>query len=116
MHIAFPFKLDRLGLAVTAGEMEYVEGLIEQILFTRPGERVNQPEFGCGVQALVFGPVTFELATAIRARIEAAMQRWLSVPLHVEATEVDQQDSTLTIHITYVLTATGERRSRTYRL
>ena len=33
-----------------------LRGKIIQVLFTAPGERVNQPEFGCGLFNLVFDP------------------------------------------------------------
>jgi uncharacterized protein len=116
VHLAFPFSVDAAGFVSEATAAEHVEQMIEQILFTRPGERVNLPEFGCGVQALVFGPVSQELATALRARIEAALQRWLHPYVQIQTVEVASQGGRLTILVGFALTPTGERRSRTYVL
>jgi uncharacterized protein len=116
MHLAFPFSVDNAGFPAEATTAEHVEQMIEQILFTRPGERVNLPEFGCGVQALIFGPMSVELATALRARVEASIQRWMPAIVQLGSTEIAQDGSTLTLTIIYTLTATGERRARVFRL
>ena len=116
MYIAFPFQIDSLGFAAEAGYASHVEQMVEQILFTRPGERPNLPEFGCGIQAMIFGPASPKLAAAVRARIEASIQRWIPGVLQLEAVEVLQEDSTLEIHLRYMLLRSGERQYRVFRL
>ena len=116
MNVTFPFQIDPLGFVAEASYADHIEQMIEQILFTRPGERVNLPEFGCGVQSLVFGSTSPELAVAVRSRIEASIQKWLPGVVQVEAVDISHTDSTLEIQLRYALTRTAERRTARFRL
>ena len=51
--------------------------MIEQVLFTMPGERVNRPDFGSGVMQLVFAPASDEMATAAEFLVRGNLQQWL---------------------------------------
>lgn len=116
MNLTFPFQIDPLGFVAEASYEAHIEQMLVQILFTRPGERVNLPEFGCGVQSLVFGSTSPELAAAVRSRIEAAIQKWLPGVVQVEAVELTHADATLAIELRYALTKTAERRVARFRL
>ena len=63
--------------------------LIEQVLFTAPGERVNRPEFGCGLKQLVFAPASDALAAATEQLVHGALIRWLDPVISVEKVAVD---------------------------
>ena len=52
----FPYHVDGTGRSATTGAADHVRDLIEQVLFTAPGERVMRPDFGSGLLALVFEP------------------------------------------------------------
>ncbi|MGH2538023.1 MAG: GPW/gp25 family protein [Candidatus Promineifilaceae bacterium] len=108
--IAFPFKVDGRGRAATAGSEAHVRQLIEQLLFTAPGERVNRPEFGAGVMQLVFAPNSPELATATEYMIQSALQRYLGEVIQPEAVRVESDDARLTITVRYLLRRSQERR------
>jgi Baseplate wedge protein gp25 len=62
--------------------------MIEQILFTDLGERVNRPTFGSGINQLVFAPNSNELAAATQLLVQGALQQWLADLIHVESVAV----------------------------
>lgn len=107
--VDFPFHVDGRGRTASTGYADHVRDMIEQLLFTTPGERVNRPDFGCGLLDLVFGPNSPELAAALQVAVAAALQRWLGDVISVEALEVTAEDTTLRVTARYLLIATGER-------
>jgi phage baseplate assembly protein W len=110
MDIDHPFHLDVRRRTALAAEEDHVRDLIEQVLFTNPGERVNRPGFGAGVDQLVFGPNGPEVAGAVRALIQGALQQWLADRIRVEAVDVESDDATLRITVRYSLLRNLERR------
>ena len=52
---------------------DYVRQLVEQVLFTSPGERVNLPDFGSGLLQLPFAPNSLEMAAATQFTVQAAL-------------------------------------------
>lgn len=109
-QIAFPLHFDDLGRTAGAGESDHVRQMIEQLLFTAAGERVNRPDFGGGVLQAVFGANSPELAAAMQFTIRAALQRWLGEAIEVQALDVTAEDAALTIVVGYVLRRTGDKR------
>lgn len=114
MNIDYPFHFDRLGHTATTGFDDHVRDMIEQLLFTNPGERVNRPDFGSGLLQLVFAPNSPELAAALQFTVQAALQRWLGDVIDVQLLEVTSEDSTLRIVVQYVVRRTGEARTETF--
>ncbi|MFD7988163.1 GPW/gp25 family protein [Kitasatospora indigofera] len=110
MHIGFPYTVDARGRTATADHADHVRDMVEQVLFTAPGERVNRPDFGCGLLDLVFAQNGPELAAAVEMTAQAALQRWLGDLLTVESLTVRAEESALAVSVNYVLTATGESR------
>jgi phage baseplate assembly protein W len=110
MDIAFPFRIDGRGRTADATYEEHVRQMIEQLLFTAPGERVNRPDFGTGVMQLVFAPNSEELATATEFMIKGALQQWLGAVIKVATVAVESQASSLTISIEYVIRRNQQRR------
>ncbi|WP_328959521.1 GPW/gp25 family protein [Kitasatospora purpeofusca] len=110
MHIGFPYTVDARGRTATTDHADHVRDMVEQVLFTTPGERVNRPDFGCGLLDLVFAQNGPELAAAVEMTAQAALQRWLGDLLTVESLTVRPDESTLVVTVNYVLTATGESR------
>lgn len=110
-HLAFPLRLDARGRTALAEE-DYLRGLVEQVLFTRPGERVNRPEFGSGVDRLVFAPTDDALARSSEALIHGALQQWLGELVRVERVEVTSRDSTVDVLVEYVPLYAGSADER----
>jgi phage baseplate assembly protein W len=74
----FPYRIGPDGRTAGAAREAHIRGLIEQVLFTRQGERPMRPDFGAGVHELVFAENAPELAAAVQHMVQAALQRWLS--------------------------------------
>jgi phage baseplate assembly protein W len=117
MDIDFPYHFDGRGRTATlsnASYGEHVRDMIEQLLLTNTGERVNRPDFGGGLLNLVFAPNSPELATAVEFTLQGNLQRWLGDVIDVSRLEVTSEDSVLRVEIDYVVRATGESRSDTF--
>ena len=67
------------------GPDDHLRDLIEQVLFTSPGERVMRPDFGSGLLGLVFEPGGTELAATTQHLVQGALQRELGHLISVEA-------------------------------
>jgi len=110
MDIAYPFRIDGRGRTADADRDEHIRQMIEQVLFTSPGERVNRPTFGTGLQQLVFAPNSAELATATEFVVQAALQEWLGEVIQVEAVKVESREATLEITVQYLVRRTQQRQ------
>ncbi len=114
MNIDFPFHFDERGRTASCDDAAHVRGMLEQLLFTNPGERVNRPEFGSGLLQLVFAPNSPELAAALQFTTRAAIQQWLGDVLDLQALEVVAEDSTLRVLVRYALRRTGDVHTDTF--
>ena len=108
MHIGYPFRIDGSGRTATESYQDHIRDLIEQVLFTTPGDRVNRPDFGTGLKQLVFGAANDEMVAATRVLIQGSLQQWLSDLIEVEGVEVESQEGSLYITVRYTV-----RRSQT---
>jgi len=113
-HLDFPFSFDARGRAATTGTDDHVRDMIHQVLFTNPGERVNRPDFGCGLLRLVFAPNSAILATATQFTILAALQRWLADVVHVEQVKVAGRDAEFHVDVVYTRLTDGTRREERF--
>ena len=111
--IAFPVQVGKNGRIATADYPSHVRDMVEQLLFTVPGERVEQPDLGCGLADLVFTPNSPELASAVQAATLGALQRWLGDVITVSALSVTAADATLAVTLTYQIAATGQQVTET---
>jgi phage baseplate assembly protein W len=114
--LAVPFAIDARGRSATATDDQHLRDMIMLVLFTAPGERVNRPEFGCGVAQLVFAPNSDALAATTEQLVHGALIRWLDPVIIVRAVQVTSDDATLTIAVTYSPRATGEIRQDLFRV
>ena len=105
----YPFHFDGSGRTAMTGKAGHVRDLIEQVLFTAPGERVNRPTFGSGLMQLVFAPNSDALAAATQVSVHAALQQWLGDILMVEGVEVRREDAALHVNVRYLLRQTQEQ-------
>lgn len=110
----FPFHFDHRGRTAQTSGDAHIRNLIEQFLFTNTGERVNRPDFGSGLLQLVFAPNSPELAATLRFTVQAGLQRWLGDLIEVQGLEVTTEESTLRLHLQYLVVRTGEVRLDTF--
>ena len=112
MNLAFPYSFDATGhTALAASVARHVEDMIELILFTSPGERVNRPTFGCGIMQLIFAGNSDSLAAAQQQVIQCSLLQWMSDLIQVNAVYVMAEDSTLQIDITYTIIQTQQQQT-----
>jgi phage baseplate assembly protein W len=110
MNVAFPYHFDSGGRTSDAVEEQHIRELIEQLLFTAPGERVNRPTFGSGLLQLVFAANSPELAAATQLLVQGALQQWLGELIQVEAVDVTAEEATLYVQVRYLIRRTQQRR------
>jgi uncharacterized protein len=114
VNIAFPLQIDRAGRTATASDDDHVRQMIEQLLFTRLGERVMQPTLGCSLLQLVFEPSSPEIAAVVQMTVQASLQQWLGDVIRVDSVTVSAADAVLTITVAYVVLATGSAQQATF--
>jgi phage baseplate assembly protein W len=107
MNIDYPYQIGSRGRTATTDYDEHVRDMIEQLLFTEHGERVNRPDFGSGAMQLVFAPNSPELAATVQFTLQAALQAWLGDVIDLQSLTVTADDSQLEIDLNYVVRATG---------
>ena len=112
--VDFPYHVDGRGRTATANADDHLRDLIEQVLFTAPGERVMRPDFGSGLLGLVFEPGGPELVATTQHLVQGGLQQELGGLIAVESVEVSQDDGTLTVSVTYVSLQTQERTAATF--
>jgi phage baseplate assembly protein W len=114
MNIDFPFHIDARGRTAATGDDDHIRDMIEQLLFTGPGERVNRPDFGSGLLQMVFAPNSTELAAALQFTTQAAVQRYLGDLIDLRELAVVAEDATLRVTVSYVVRATQQLSSQTF--
>ncbi len=115
MNIDFPFQFDSRGRTAVTDDADHIRDMIEQLLFTNPGERVNRPDFGSGLLQMVFAPNSPELAAALQFTIQAGLQRWLGDLIEIRQVEVTSEEATLRVLVQYVVRRTGTQRTETFQ-
>lgn len=116
MPMRFPFYIDGRGCTAMAAadDDDYIRDLMEHVLMTRPGERVNRPDFGSGLLGLVFAPGGDAMQVAMQATLQAALQRWLAEVALIQGVEVETQDATVQVTVQYVVRSTQQRQQATF--
>jgi phage baseplate assembly protein W len=108
---AYPFRIDSLsGQAAQSAYGTHVDQMIRQILLTSPGERIDLPEFGCGLRQLLFAPDSDALQATTQLLVLRSLNDWLSDQITVTKVSVSPGPggdySEISIQIQYVLIET----------
>jgi phage baseplate assembly protein W len=114
MQIAFPLRIDQNRRTADTDYDTHVRDMLEQLLFTAPGERVMRPTFGSGVMQLVFAPNSPELAATTQFLVEGALHQWLGDVIELHGVDITAEDATLRVEIRYVVKATQQARTDTF--
>jgi len=114
MNLNFPFHFDGRGRTASTMDDDHIRDMIEEFLFTNPGERVNRPDFGSGLLQMVFAPNSPELAATLQLTIQAGLQRWLSDVIVAQKVEVTSEDSTLNVLVQYIVRRTNQTQTATF--
>src|SRR5260370_40861850 len=100
--LGFPFRWNEVGQAAILTGDENLQAKIVQVVLTAPGERVNLPDFGCGLRDLVFDPNNDVLAATTEFAITKALQQWLGNDIIVSSVDVSNSEGELQIEVVYV--------------
>ena len=114
-QVDFPYGIDRRGRTATTSDDEHIRDLIEQVLFTAPGERVNRPTFGSGLLRLVFAPNGDALAAATQLTVQGNLQQWLGDLIQVIEVQVEAVDAELRVAVRYTVRQTQQTRIDMFR-
>jgi phage baseplate assembly protein W len=111
---AYPLRIDGGSQqAAHAAYADHVRQMVIQVLLTSPGERVDLPQFGCGLRQLVFAPLRDSLDTGLKLQIAQALGTWLAGVVDVSSVAVDagEEDGTVEVTVIYTLvdTQTSDR-------
>lgn len=109
MNVDFPYSFGDRGRTSQTSDDNHIRDLIEQVLFTAPGERVNRPDFGCGLLRLVFAPNSDELAAATQFIVQASLQQWLGDLIEVNDVQVISSDASLLVEVRYTIRRTQQQ-------
>ena len=110
--IQYPFAIDA-GLGVLAEENDYnkhVRQMMLQVLFTNPGERINRPDFGCGLRQMIFAPNSDVTANLLQVLIFQSLEKWLGNLINLVEVKAQAIDEKLDVRIVYILKARQERQ------
>jgi phage baseplate assembly protein W len=114
-YFDFPYQIDGRRHTAETDENDHIRDLIYQVLFTNPGERVNRPDFGCGIGQLVFMPNSGALAAATQFLVQGALTRWLDALVAVHRVEVIAEETVLKVAVVFTKRSTGESRDERFR-
>jgi hypothetical protein len=114
MNVNFPFAFDGRGRTKETETADYVRELVEQVLFTSPGERVNLPDFGSGLLQLPFAPNSLEMAAATQFSVQSALQKWLSGFVKVQSVEASADEAVLRVSVAYTLVSSDVTQVQTF--
>jgi len=109
-QLDFPYRFDGRGRTAETSDADHIRDLIEQALFTSPGERVMRPDFGSGLLALVFEPNSAALAATTQMLVQGALQQHLGHLITVQGVEVEARESTFAVAVRYAVLADGSVR------
>lgn len=110
MNLQFTYNFNKLGQTESTDDVTHIRNLIEQVLFTSPGERVNRPDFGSGLLQLVFQPNSPELASTTQFLVQGALSQWLGDLIEVNQVEILAEDGLLEVNIAYTIRTTNEQQ------
>ena len=110
MNLKFTYQFDNQGRTAETDDNTHIRDMIEQVLFTSPGERINRPDFGSGLLQLVFQPNSSELATTTQFLVQGALKQWLGDLIDVSEVEVINEDSILQVTVVYTVLKTQQRQ------
>jgi phage baseplate assembly protein W len=115
MNINYPFHFNKKGRTAAASDADHIRDMMEQLLFTVPGERVNRPDFGSGLLQMVFEPNSPEVATTLQYLVQSNLNQYLGELIQLVDVDVTSQDASLTVTVRYLIRHTQEQRTEQFR-
>lgn len=114
IHIDYPFDFDSRGRTRLTGRADHIRDMIEQLLFTNPGERVNRPDFGGGLLNTIFEPNSDALGATLQRTAQAGLQQYLGDLITVQVLVTSTEDAVLKVEVRYIDNQSGEARTESF--
>jgi hypothetical protein len=115
MNINYPFYFDKQGHTALTSDADHIRNMVEQLLFTVPGERVNRPDFGSGLLQMVFEPNSPEVAATLQYLVQGNLNQYLGELIELEEVSVESEDASLVVTVRYLIRRTQESRTEQFR-
>jgi len=77
--------------------LETIKSNFINLILTVPGERLNNPTFGCNIHRLVFDFSSTNLSSQARETVEQAVQKWMPY-LQIEEFALQQNNTDIDTH------------------
>lgn len=113
----FPVSVDgAAGRIKMSSNEENIEDSVRIIIGTRPGERVMEPEFGCGIWKYSFETLDYTTLYAMKNEVESALIRWEPRITDIQAEVSDEKagEGLLFIHVSFVIRSTNNPYNMVY--
>lgn len=114
MNLKFSYQFDNDGRTAATDYDSHIRDLIEQVLFTSAGERVNRPDFGSGLMQLVFQPLSSELVLTTQYLVQSALNQWLGDLIEVNEVDVSRDDSVLQVTVSYTVLKSRQHQTEQF--
>ena len=118
--ITLPIQIGNTAFNQSIKTAEQASSNIRNLLLTKKGERLMQPNFGSGLQELLFDFNDDTLAEKIEETINEAITNWLPYitveTINVEASDFDKDTNTVKISIDFSIFGNPELNTVTFNL
>jgi hypothetical protein len=106
--ITLPIQIGNMGYFQQAFDtLTQVKSNFINLILTRKGERVHQPEFGCGIHEYLFEQLTPENIEGARLSVVSAVERWMPflelVQFDLNASPNELDNNRLQLYVGYRL-------------
>jgi phage baseplate assembly protein W len=109
-YFSFPYRISPTGTTAETDRDGQIRDMVEQVLFTRKGERINRPEFGAGMHEMLFSENSPEIAAAAQHMVQASLQQWLAEVIEIRAVRAEAIDNLLRVNVVYSLIGDDQER------
>jgi len=107
---SFPYRISPTGTTAQTDRDGQIRDMVEQVLFTRKGERINRPEFGAGMHEMLFSENAPEIASAAQHMVQAALQQWLAEVVEIRGVRTEAVENLLRVNVVYSVIGEDEER------
>jgi uncharacterized protein len=120
LGITLPIQISNVAFAQSYNSIDQIKSNIQNLLLTKKGERILQPEFGCDLHSIVFNNITSDFETDVENAIESAFEFWMpfvkvdEILIDTNADDVDR--NRVNISLTFSVDSYIESQTITFNM